>query len=542
MIVSAIATLMFLLGQTTLPTASISGRVLRVGTSEPIRNARVEAIPSPGNRAGPVSATTDGEGRFVIHDIDPGTYVLEVSAAGFARQQYGQNAPTGLEGTSGRSFGKVLTLASGQRMEGVAFHLTPAGSISGNLRDRDGQPAAEVGVYLLRLTYSSSGRKTLIATAYAETNDRGDYRLYWITPGRYYVAASVDIDSEVFRGLIGREPVTHLRFFPGVSEIRDADHVDVGAGAELTGINIVVETQKSYAIRGRIVDSRTGKPPAQATLQLITLSFSGGFPTGSRYPYDPSDGSFAIDSVLPGTYLAAVFTSPNGPSARVPITVVDSDIDGLVLKVEPPITIPMKLSADHGDVASIPGLDRWRFSLSAMFGDKSLGDMGRNPAWSVEGASELANMSPGTYRFPTYTPSPDVYFKEVKYGNRDALREAFPISGESVETLTILLGMNPGQIESIVLDAAGQPLTGTPVVLIPEDRGRTDLYKIGNTDAAGRLNFRGLAPGGYKVFAWDSIEPFSWFDPQVMERYESRGAVVRVTESSKESVTVRTIP
>jgi hypothetical protein len=81
-----------------------------------------------------------------------------------------------------------------------------------------------------------------------------------------------------------------------------------------------------------------------------------------------------------------------------------------------------------------------------------------------------------------------------------------------------------------------------PVVLIPDDRKRIDLYRNGYADVAGRFRFFDLAPGGYKVFAWESIEPYSWFDPQVMERYEFLGAMVQAVESSKESVTIRPIP
>ena len=543
MIARAIAALILLFAQTSTPTASISGRVLQIGTNTPIRDARVEVMISPANRLGPVTATTDSEGRFVVSGVNPGTHWIEVSAPGFARQQYGQKVPTGLEGTSGRNLGMAITLTAGQRMANVEFRLTPTGSVTGKLHDRNGRPVTGVWVCLLRLSYSSRGQKSLITIARAQTDDRGDYRLYWITPGKYYVAANVSgVDDEDFRVPLGRESMVPMSFFPGVSEIGRADLIEVAAGAELTGMNMVVETQKFFSIRGRVVDPTTGRPPAEATFQLMTLTLSGGFPTGSRYPYDRSDGSFEISQVSPGSYLASVFTSSTGPSSRMPVTVVDSDIVGLVLTLQPSIVLPLKVSADHGTIASIQALARWYLSLTEVMGERTLGDVGRSSPWSAEGLAEFTNLQPGTYRFPSYAPSSEVFIKEVRYGNHDGLREAFSISEGSTESLSIVLGVNPGQIEASVIDAAGQPVGGISVVLIPDDRKRADLYKSGNTDSAGRFVFAGLAPGGYRVFAWESIEPLSWLDPQVIERYESLGGIVQVTESSKSAVTVRTIP
>ena len=53
---------------------------------------------------------------------------------------------------------------------------------------------------------------------------------------------------------------------------------------------------------------------------------------------------------------------------------------------------------------------------------------------------------------------------------------------------------------------------------------------------------RGLAPGDYKLFAWEGLENYGYFDPDVMRRAEALGKPVHVGESSKMVVEGKIIP
>jgi len=53
---------------------------------------------------------------------------------------------------------------------------------------------------------------------------------------------------------------------------------------------------------------------------------------------------------------------------------------------------------------------------------------------------------------------------------------------------------------------------------------------------------RGLAPGDYKLFAWEGLENYGYFDPDVMRRAEALGKPVHVGESSKLAVEGKIIP
>jgi hypothetical protein len=42
----------------------------------------------------------------------------------------------------------------------------------------------------------------------------------------------------------------------------------------------------------------------------------------------------------------------------------------------------------------------------------------------------------------------------------------------------------------------------------------------------------------YKIVAWNAMEPFAFFDPEFIKLAEQNGKPVRVTESSKQTITL----
>jgi hypothetical protein len=61
-------------------------------------------------------------------------------------------------------------------------------------------------------------------------------------------------------------------------------------------------------------------------------------------------------------------------------------------------------------------------------------------------------------------------------------------------------------------------------------------------DTAGRFTLTGIAPGDYKIFTWELLEPYAYFNPKNLVSVEEQGTRVSVTESSAATVEVRMIP
>ena len=54
--------------------------------------------------------------------------------------------------------------------------------------------------------------------------------------------------------------------------------------------------------------------------------------------------------------------------------------------------------------------------------------------------------------------------------------------------------------------------------------------------------FRGISPGDYRVFAWEALEQFAYYDSDLLRQYEQKGKFVQVSESSKDNIEVKVIP
>src|SRR6185369_7005605 len=123
------------------------------------------------------TTTTDASGHFSLSNIDSGTYQISASAEGYAQQQFAI-PPNGQTGMS-----TSVTVAAGQTANDVVLHLTPGGTISGRVTGGNGEALVGMDVQLVRATYQIDGRRNLLPLGSAQqTNDRGEYRLFWMPP------------------------------------------------------------------------------------------------------------------------------------------------------------------------------------------------------------------------------------------------------------------------------------------------------------------------------------------------------------------------
>src|SRR5262245_37276398 len=157
------------------PTFNLRGVVLRDGSDQPIAKARVEL------RGGPQEATstiTGSDGQFYFFNLSPGAYDVSVTRDGFAPAAAGQRWPGGPS--------VALQLRPGQPVPDVTVHMMPSAAISGRVSDINGQPLANAQVQALKSTFQGELR-ILIPVQQVRTNTTGDFRLYGLPAGRYFV-------------------------------------------------------------------------------------------------------------------------------------------------------------------------------------------------------------------------------------------------------------------------------------------------------------------------------------------------------------------
>src|SRR4029079_6401990 len=145
-------------------------------------------------------------------------------------------------------------LAAGQALKDVTIHLTATGNVGGRPIDNERQPAVCVPMQLLKAVYNQLGQRIFQNAGNARTNDRGEYRFFWVTPGRYYVAGGNSAANYTLQGYATsnhNEPGDNdsLTYYPGTADITRATAIDIKSGSEAV-LDFAVPKQQFFTIRG----------------------------------------------------------------------------------------------------------------------------------------------------------------------------------------------------------------------------------------------------------------------------------------------------
>ena len=481
--------------------------------------------------------TTGRDGRFVAPDLEEGSYRVLVTQDGYVRQEYGQRVFPGQ--------GTLITLGAGQVFRDMTIRLIETGNLGGRIFDNSGRPAVGVPLQLLKAIYNQTGQRIFQNAGTARTNDRGEYRFFWVTPGRYYLGGGNAAANYSFGGAntSPNEPgdTFTLTFYPGVTDIGRATAIDVKSGSEAV-FDFAVPRQQLFSISGKIVNpspaAADGNVPA-ATISLAFQTLTGS--TGvfqMQQAYDPATGLFVLRDVLPGAYILQAAAPPF--SARVPVEITNSNVENLAVVIDGGVNINGRFIVDGGEMPPANTMQIQMRLVSNGLQNYS-GSSATSQAVAADGSFSIPGVLPGEYRI-VVPPSQDFYVKEIRYDRRDALNGPVPVCCTDAGTIEVIINRSVGQLDGVIVDDRSQPVAGVQAVLIPDARNRTELYKTATTDQTGNFVMRGVTPGDYKLFAWEALENFGYFDPDQMRRSESSGKAVRVAESSKLVVEGKIIP
>jgi Carboxypeptidase regulatory-like domain len=167
-------------------TATVAGTVVRQGTDEPLRKARVVLFLEGHRGENDLDAVTAADGKFVFDSVAPGAYELQVNHDGYVTKSYGE------EGHDDA----ILTLAAGQKLEDLIFRLQKCAVITGRVVDEDGDPVYGINVEV-GPNKKHRGKWNPQLGGGAETNDLGEYRVFNLQPGEYLICAAPPIVPEV---------------------------------------------------------------------------------------------------------------------------------------------------------------------------------------------------------------------------------------------------------------------------------------------------------------------------------------------------------
>jgi Carboxypeptidase regulatory-like domain len=516
-----------LMFQQPAPRPSIEGQVMRADSPEgrpvAIPEARVELT---GGTAAPKIVRTGSDGRFRIADIEPGQYRLKVAADGFAAAEYGQAAPN-VPGTQ-------LTIRTGTPVPRMDFKLVRAATITGRVHDFDNEPLGNVIVQLFRAVAGAPGpagpRTT--AVAFTRTNDRGEYRFYWITPDEYYVSVNytsarlgpvfVPPNANAVPAPNGY-PQVYYREAPDLAR---AEKLQIKAGEERSAVDFHLVRVPMVNISGTVTDSGTGRG-IQVEIQLVGR-------TSARTRSDLA-GKYELRNVPSGSYrIAALSVTAEGLFAERQVEVGDRDLTGVDIVMDPGFSIHGRITTDDG--SPLPDLGRSTIRLA---GDAR----GGQAQIQADGLFEIEHVTKGSYSITASNLPEDFYVKSATLGRDDALKARVSIFGDMRDPLEVVLSSATGRIRGTVTGANGTFFPGAQIVLVPDEGLRSDasLFKTATADQSGAFTLRGIPPGNYVLFAWNFLEPRAYADQAFLRRYEQEAVPIKIESRSESTVRVPVI-
>ncbi len=522
----------------TKPTVcSVSGLVVKLQGSVPLPSSTVR-LQSIDDRTRTFSGVTDAGGRFEVRGIDPGRYRLRVIRNGYVTEEYGQKTPS--------DPGAILTLAPGQDLKDLLFRLLPSAVVSGRIQNENGDPLPWVRVSALRATFLR-GRRTLSSEVTVVTNDLGEYRLFGLRPGRYFISATYkpgqrlesaeDNGDAEDTGKSGYVPT----YYPSSTDPAKAIAVPVKTGEEIPYMDILLEPTTVYSVRGHVNIIASRRDSSGVILVLEPRSTGLGWRIPSRQTLvDKPDGNFEIQGILPGSYALSAywFDERKRYHARQLIEITNNDAEGIQLTLAPGMDI-------RGQIVWDPrvSLDKDPLTVSVRPADTTFlfGAQSRVPA---TGSFLLRDVSEGLYRLTTSGQTQDCYLKSIRYGGMEVSDDEFNVIRGTQATLEVTISSRGARVQGMVSDADSLPAVGVWVALVPDGSRSNEfrLFKQMTTDQYGRFDIRGIAPGDYKLFSWEQAEQNAWQDPEFLKPFEPKGQSISLQEGDGKSVNLVAIP
>jgi len=523
-------------------TALVAGMVTKEPGSEPVKKALIELIAESQADGSNYTALAGVDGGFRIENVAPGRYHLFVERTGF--QEIDQHRH--------HTEGRVLLLSPGQEMKDLVIRLQAAAVIDGRVTDEDGDPLPEAQVAVLRQTFVA-GRSHWEQVGAERTNDLGEYRIAGLAPGNYFVSVTPPPN---FRSLIETngnmaarnqaEPAEkpaptayQTTYYPGVRDRAQAAAIQLRAGDDFP-VNFSLNPSPSVTIRGSVVNL-----PSGSTAAIMLQSKDFGLVLNGAEMH--KDGSFEIRDVSPGAYtIVATVDNASAPmTARQALQVASDNVEGLQLTPQPGGAIRGRLRMEASGTARLDP-SQFFLQLRSTDSDDDVGESFSTLAHvNADGTFEWKDVPAGRYfvQISESSAMPDWFLKSVAAGGRDVSDSGFSLNS-GIGQIDLIASANGARVEGLAANQKDEPVADAVVVAVPESRfrDRPDRYRKAVTDQSGRFTLRGLPPGDYTLFAWESVDGEAYYNPEFLKAYENRGKTLHVSEGDRVSLQLKAIP
>jgi hypothetical protein len=318
--------------------------------------------------------------------------------------------------------------------------------------------------------------------------------------------------------------------------------LEVSGGQHLQGIDFRLIRVPVARVRGVVVNV-AGARPGRTMIRLMPPN-SGvfGIVAGKFTSRIGTQGEFELNQVPTGSYVlsAESYDGSNRFSVRQLVSVGRSGIDDVKLMITAGLTI-----AGSVRFAGLPPVEGQTLSNLAgmrvrLLPQDSVMFEGQDAQVSTDASFVLLQVPGGSYTMDVRNVPEGFYVKSIRIGDQEVLGTGFTVPeaglGGRVE---IILSDRGAKVAGLVADPQRQPAPGALVVLAPVAEGapRPDLLRQTTSNEGGAFSLKGIPPGKYRIFAFESLEdPGICMDPEFVKSIVDKGQVLELEENGSAAV------
>jgi hypothetical protein len=509
------------------PPSSIRGKVLDDGSGAEI--SRVQVTSTPINS--PVATAADG--AFSVGNLPPGRVVLTFKADGYIPQSV------------------TYTLTPGEILNAKPVLLSPTAAVSGKVFRSSGEPAVGVDVILLGYRAANGGRE-LVRSAIVRANDRGEFRLFDIVPGKYRLAFGWGSPEQVPRTI---NPVFPT-MYPHGREISQGEEIELQAGADMKLSDTTLETDQGS---WRLHFINPGPSDKDVALQIgdQTPNLPRGFGGGTFFPpirFRIKAGETITRTIWPGVFGTYSLITSWANVDRTPqwlLTPLEYDgktTDTDILLTEPTGQLRVHAVKRESDGKVSPlssariGICRAKTPacVSPAFWVDRLVDRGGGVfltlpssviSLGVDGSLTFPPLIPGEFELYSLAVPDGHYLARASQGEKNILLEGISVSAKS-PTLEVEVRANAGTVQGKVTNKTGGAVANALVALVAD--GPLEVSKLQVlrraivTDQDGTFEIRNLIPTNYRAYAWESVPSDAYMDEVFLASYRDAAASITI--------------
>lgn len=508
--------------QSSASQTTVSGIVVNADDLQPVPGATIIITVEPPipTAPEPTGATTGPDGRFNIPNIATSQYRIHCQKQGFVTLSH-------LISRAGAN-GEPINSGSGS----LELRMTPQAAVAGQVTDSNGQPLANATVRLSRVQLQ--GRKTALSVVtQISTNDLGQYRIFGVEPGRYYVSASFQ-DAGAALGLrLKPTPdgvVTEdyaVVYYPGVSDVESATVVRLRGGKAASNIDMRIGMARSFAVSGVVA----GLPPDSPSPEIF-LQPSDPASLGPVRIYVPPSGTnqFRFKSVPPGSYALTASVNLRGQifSARQEISVT-SVMSGVALDLQSPFSLVGVIAGESG--AKLPTNLKVRLHASSNPRQADL-------KLEQDGRFQVPGIGPDDYSISVTDETGKMFVRSLFLNDRQIQSGSVTIPGPDYQ-LRLVVSEKAGRIKGVAVDGNQHPVSRGLVVLVGEEFENSQVY-ASPLDIEGAFKFQSLPPGRYRIRCFSDLsgaEDATW---DVQKKVKTEGKSISIAENDTQQLRLET--